>query len=146
MLAEFERTAPIQGLRFATERLLRPAIGFSRPGEVLRDPFLDTDGKRAVLSSWASDASAVENWPTLRWLFGTEAPVPLAEVLEALNRLDREAPDEDAPHSTGDRPRPAQRLRHHDARRSVAKERPRRFSGQFNRSSQLGDHDHEAYA
>lgn len=76
------------GLGAALERWLRPAVGFNRPRDVLKDPVLDRDEKRAVLSSWASDASAVQDEPTLRWLLGTPEPVPLAEIREALARLD----------------------------------------------------------
>ena len=79
----------IQRLGPALERWLRPAVGFSHPRDVLKDPDLDRDEKRAVLASWASDASAVQDQPTLRWLLGTPEPVPLAEVREALARLDR---------------------------------------------------------
>lgn len=78
-----------ESLKTALERLLRPAVGFSHPREVLKDPLLGLDEKRAVLSSWASDASAVQDEPTLRWLLGTPEPVPLADVREALQRLDR---------------------------------------------------------
>ena len=88
MSLDIECPAPWRGVRDAREKLLRPAVGFEHPSDVLRDPFLDEEGKRAVLSSWASDASAVENWPRLRWLFGTPRPVPVEEVLEALARLD----------------------------------------------------------
>lgn len=77
------------GLAAALDRWLRPAVGFEHPRDVLKDPFLDHSEKRAVLSSWASDASAVQDEPRLRWLLGTPEPVPLAEVLEALARLDR---------------------------------------------------------
>ena len=77
------------GLGAVLERWLRPAVGFNRPRDVLKDPLLDPDEKRAVLSSWASDASAVQDEPTLRWLLGTPEPVPLAEIREALARLDR---------------------------------------------------------
>lgn len=73
----------------ALERWLRPAVGFDHPRDVLKDPGLDAAGKRAVLASWASDASAVQDEPHLRWLLGTPEPVPLADVREALARLDR---------------------------------------------------------
>jgi hypothetical protein len=81
--------APFKGLNEALQRLLRPAIGFQDPFDVLKDPDIDLAEKRAILSSWASDACAVEGRPTLRWFLGTDAPVPLADVLEALGRLDR---------------------------------------------------------
>jgi hypothetical protein len=87
MLATPQSATPFRRLRDASDRL-RPAIGFNHPREVLRDPFLDREGKRAILSSWASDASGVENWPTLRWLSGTQGPVPLSDILEALSLLD----------------------------------------------------------
>lgn len=70
------------------DHLLRPVVGFNRPRDVLKDPDLDRDEKRAILSSWASDACAVPDRPTLRLAPGAEAPVPLLEVLEALARLD----------------------------------------------------------
>jgi hypothetical protein len=80
---------PFKGVNDAISRLLRPAIGFADPFDVLKDPGLSVAEKRAVLSSWASDACAVEDQPQLRWPLGLEAPIPLAEIREALMRLDR---------------------------------------------------------
>jgi hypothetical protein len=91
MWTTHEVAPPFTSLGQALDKLLRPAVGFTHPNEVLKDPLLDLDDKRAILSSWASDASAVEGWPTLRWLIGTEGPVPLTDVREALARLDRTA-------------------------------------------------------
>lgn len=88
-LATSEQVIHQQGLGAALERWLRPAVGFGHPRDVLKDPLLDKDEKRAVLSSWASDASAVQDQPTLRWLLGTPEPVPLTDIREALERLDR---------------------------------------------------------
>lgn len=76
------------GLGAMLSRWLRPGVGFSRPADVLKDPDLCTDEKREILASWASNASAVPDRPYLRWLFGTPDPVPLAEVQDALDRLD----------------------------------------------------------
>lgn len=87
-LATSEQVIREQGLAAALERWLRPAVGYDHPRDVLKDPDLDTDEKRAVLSSWASDASAVQDQPTMRWLLGTPEPVPFREVREALERLD----------------------------------------------------------
>ena len=67
---------------------VRPAVGFLHPLEVVKDDDLDVAAKREILAAWASDASAVEDRPTQRWLLGTPAPVPLSEVLAALGRLD----------------------------------------------------------
>jgi hypothetical protein len=91
-----------QGLGAALERWLRPAVGFEHPSDVLKDPFLTAADKRAVLASWASDASSVREEPTLRWLLGTPEPVPLADVREALSRLD--AWEQKHPHEPRDRP------------------------------------------
>lgn len=88
MLAISNHAVPTIGPRQAFECLLRPAVGFRHPCDVLKDPLLDNAEKRAILASWASDASAVEDQPHLRWLFGTEEPVLLDDVLECLARLD----------------------------------------------------------
>lgn len=80
---------PFKCLREASDRLLRPSVGFSDPTDVLKDPWLDLAEKRAILSSWASDACAVEDRPDLRWPLGAEAPIAVAEVLAALARLDQ---------------------------------------------------------
>ena len=88
-LATSEQSFESLGLGAALERWLRPAVGFSHPSDVLKDPLLDASEKRAVLSSWASDASAVRDEPHMRWLLGTPEPVPLGDIREALARLDR---------------------------------------------------------
>lgn len=88
-LATSEQQIELHGLGAALERWLRPAVGFSHPRDVLKDPHLELHDKRAILSSWASDASAVQDEPKLRWLLGTPEPVLLDEVREALARLDR---------------------------------------------------------
>lgn len=83
----------MQPLSVSTRRTppwpVRPAVGFLHPLEVVKDDDLDAAAKREILAAWASDASAVEDRPTQRWLLGTPAPVPLSEVLAALGRLDR---------------------------------------------------------
>jgi hypothetical protein len=88
-LATSEQQIQFHGLGAALERWLRPAVGFAHPRDVLKDPHLDLSEKRAILSSWASDASAVQDEPKLRWLLGTAEPVPLNDIREALGRLDR---------------------------------------------------------
>lgn len=72
--------------------MLRPAVGFERPDDVLKDPDLSKDEKRAVLSSWASDACAVPDRPGWRRLPGSETAVPILEILDARRRLDGERP------------------------------------------------------
>ncbi len=75
-------------LRTALERGVRPAVGFLNPDDVVKDPHLTFGDKREILASWASDASAVEDEPRLRWLLGAVEPVPLDDVRAALKRLD----------------------------------------------------------
>lgn len=67
----------------------------THPSQVLKAAQLTNERKREILAAWASDASAVTNFPTLRWLSGTAEPVELVEVLEALRALDdaADAPD-----------------------------------------------------
>lgn len=88
-LATTEHQLDALGLRAALARGIRPAIGFTHPDDVVKDPHLPPEDKRAILTSWASDASAVRDHPGQRWLLGTPEPVPYAEVRDALLRLDR---------------------------------------------------------
>ena len=93
-LATTEQIFDLQGgripcsLRTALERGVRPAVGFLNPDDVVKDPHLTFADKREILSSWASDASAVQDEPGLRWLLGTVEPVPLDDVRAAFKRLD----------------------------------------------------------
>jgi hypothetical protein len=88
-LATTDHLIHAQGLSAALARGVRPAVGFSSPDDVVKDPHLPLSQKRKILSSWASDASAVQDEPTLRWLLGTPEPVPFVDVRDALLRLDR---------------------------------------------------------
>ncbi|WP_432349886.1 hypothetical protein WMC41_30550 (plasmid) [Shinella yambaruensis] len=74
----------------ALDRLLSPSRHFDHPDDVLMDSTLDDDEKRAILSSWASDACAVESMPALRQPPGTLRPVPFDAIMDALRRLDAE--------------------------------------------------------
>lgn len=89
LLATTEQQIQTLGLRAARERWLRPAVGFQHPRDVLKDRELTPADKRAVLASWLSDASAVQDQPHLRWLLGTPEPVPVTDLREALAQLDR---------------------------------------------------------
>jgi len=88
MLAMFNRAQAVERMNPTQERSLRPAIVFRHPRDVLDNPILEIAEKRAILASWASDASAVEDRPDLRWLPGTEAPVHIDDVLGSLAKLD----------------------------------------------------------
>ena len=70
------------------DRLIHPARFFIDPEDVLRDDTLDVQEKRAILSSWASDACAVESIPALRKPPGAAVPVSFDAIMDALRRLD----------------------------------------------------------
>ena len=79
------------------DRLLSPASHFRHPREVLEDGSLDLLEKRAILSSWASDACAVESMPALRRAPGAEQPASFDDIMDALRRLDATAPPPSGP-------------------------------------------------
>ncbi len=76
---------------FDLDQLLHPAQAFEDPQQVLEDPDLTLNEKRAILASWASDACAVEAAPALRRPPGSSRVISVDEVLEALCTLDRQA-------------------------------------------------------
>ena len=71
------------------DALLHPASAFDHPQDVVRDPDLTTEEKRAILSSWASDACAVELQPAVRLPPGAKQPVGFDDIVDALRSLDR---------------------------------------------------------
>jgi hypothetical protein len=71
------------------EKLFHPASAFNHPQDVVRDPDLTTEEKRAILSSWASDACAVESQPAARLPPGAKQPVGFDEIVDALRSLSR---------------------------------------------------------
>ena len=73
---------------FDINALLHPGTLFDHPREVLSQPSLTRAEKRAILASWASDASAIASCPALRAPAGLKAPVTIDEILEALCELD----------------------------------------------------------
>jgi hypothetical protein len=73
------------------DALLQPSQAFEHPSEVVKDPDLTLNEKRAILASWASDACAIEAVPTLRRLPGGKQPVHFDEVMDALHALDEES-------------------------------------------------------
>lgn len=73
-------------------QLLHPAAAFDHPRNVVDDPDLTIEEKRAILSSWASDACAVESQPTLRQAPGSKHSVSFDEVVDALQSLGRKPP------------------------------------------------------
>ena len=75
---------------FDLDRLLHPGGAFRSPMEVVNDPDMTIQEKRAILASWASDACAVEAAPDLRQPTGCP-PVRFDDIMEALKTLDGEA-------------------------------------------------------
>src|SRR5690349_5618251 len=86
--------APVQddmaGGRFDLDELLHPAQAFEHPSQVVHDPDLTLNEKRAILASWASDACAVEAAPALRQGANGQR-VAFDEIMDALRSLDEEA-------------------------------------------------------
>jgi hypothetical protein len=60
---------------------------WSKPAQVLRNPAMSKDEKRALLASWASDANAIADAPSLRRL-GDGTVLHIDNILEALKALD----------------------------------------------------------
>jgi hypothetical protein len=72
---------------FDLDSLLHPASAFAHPMDVVRDPDLTLNEKRAILASWASDACAIEAAPDLR--VGTSGNVVRwDDIMDALRTLD----------------------------------------------------------
>jgi hypothetical protein len=69
--------------------VLHPGTVFEHPRDVVSHPALSLSEKRAILASWASDASAIASCPSLRAPpEGLKAPVTIDEILKALCALD----------------------------------------------------------
>jgi hypothetical protein len=75
------------------DELLHPAQAFAHPSEVVADPDLTLNEKRAILASWASDACAVDSAPALRHAGPGGQPVGFDDVMDALRMLDKPAGD-----------------------------------------------------
>lgn len=73
---------------FDFDCLLHPGTKFDHPKDVVFHPGLTLSEKRAILASWASDASAIASCPALRAPDGLKAPVVIDEILDALCALD----------------------------------------------------------
>ncbi|MBR0719225.1 hypothetical protein [Bradyrhizobium liaoningense] len=73
---------------FDFDYLLHPGTKFEHPRDVVSHPGLTLSEKRAILASWASDASAIASCPSLRAPEGLKAPVTIDQILEALSALD----------------------------------------------------------
>jgi hypothetical protein len=81
-------TTAIDDNVFDINALLHPGAVFEHPRDVVAHSSLSTGEKRAILASWASDASAMVSCPAMRAPAGLKAPVTIDEILEALRELD----------------------------------------------------------
>jgi hypothetical protein len=83
-------TAPNrQNIDLDLNALVHPGTVFDHPRDVVAHPALSLSEKRAILASWASDASAIASCPALRAPDGLKNPVTIDAILEALGELDR---------------------------------------------------------
>lgn len=73
----------------ALDRLLHPSRFYEHPRDVLSNDALPNSEKRAILSSWASDACAVDSCPAMRHPPFASQPVGFDEVMDALASLNR---------------------------------------------------------
>jgi hypothetical protein len=76
--------------KFDLDSLLHPSRAFAHPSDVVRDPDLTLNEKRAILASWASDACAIEAAPEFRMSMSGKV-VRWDDIMDALRALDREA-------------------------------------------------------
>jgi hypothetical protein len=88
MEAATRPTTAIDDNVFDFDYLLHRGIRFQHPRDVVSHPGLSFEEKRAILASWACDASAIASCPSLRAPEGLKAPVAIDEILEALCALD----------------------------------------------------------
>lgn len=63
---------------------------FRRPYDVVKHPTLEPKVKCAILASWVSDKAAVKDRPDLRRRRGFKRPVPVLDILAALQNRDCE--------------------------------------------------------
>jgi hypothetical protein len=82
--------APLRSNDPELDSLLHPALAFDHPRDVVRDPDLTLGEKRAILSSWASDACAVESQSAMRLPPGAKRPVEFDDIVDALRSLEKE--------------------------------------------------------
>ena len=86
-------TTAINDNVFDFQALLHPGTVFEHPKDVVVHPNLTMADQRAILASWASDASAIASFPAPRAPKGLKAPVSIDSILEALCELDGRPPN-----------------------------------------------------
>jgi hypothetical protein len=73
---------------FDFDALLHPGTILNHPKDVVCHSGLTLAEKRAILASWASDASAIASCPSMRSPAGLKKPVSIDEIFDALCDLD----------------------------------------------------------
>jgi hypothetical protein len=81
-------TTPTDDNVFDFQALLHPGTVFKHPKDVVMHSSLTLAEKRAILASWASDASANASCPALRAPEGLKMPVSTDVILDAFCELD----------------------------------------------------------
>ena len=87
---ERKRSGVFDDLALNLDTLLHPSQLFEHPSDVLDDPDLSLNEKRAILASWASDACAVESTPALRNNPSGHV-LSFDDIMDALRALDKQA-------------------------------------------------------
>jgi len=82
------KSVPVHDREVVQLRHLQLPSGSHFPHELLDRQDISSRAKREILAAWASDACAVESFPTLRHLPGTPFPVLYSSVVDARNQLD----------------------------------------------------------
>jgi len=85
-----KRTDMLDDPALELDAILHPSQIFERPADVLNDPDLSLNEKRAILASWASDACAVESAPALRNNPSGQV-LSFDDIMDALRALDKQA-------------------------------------------------------
>jgi len=80
-------TTPTDNI-FDFQALVHPGTVFEHPQDIVLHPSLTLAEKRAILASWASDASAIVSCPGLRAPEGLKRPISIDAIVEALCDLD----------------------------------------------------------
>jgi hypothetical protein len=86
-------TAPTTPFNLELDALLHPARAFAHPRDVVDDPDLTVNEKRAILASWMSDVCTIEAAPDLYHAPSSGRSVTADDILDALRALDRQAGD-----------------------------------------------------
>jgi hypothetical protein len=90
MMERFRKLDTDRRIECDLEALLHPAGAYAHPMDVVGDPDLTLNEKRAVLAAWASDACVHEAAPGLRTNAAGHS-VPWDDIMDALRELDRQA-------------------------------------------------------